>query len=351
MTSHDEMGTNNTSSTYVVRPEKDFASDSNPDYLELHYPDLFPFGRGGFGEQRKNQISRQALVKHLLNLSTRQFQQVDFVLPIYDMVTRQQVSNMAYVRSILPSRLSGPERGTSSKGEAYGRVPMEDLKAAHDYKVVCADAANRGLRFPPPPTSLNGLAMDFYTDIRLASQPMQHSEAAANRNRQMVYAAHNSLGKAQIWFTVSPDDTQSFKIVWYALGAKGAYCKNPVPARDFRFKLLAKHPVAAALHFQRIMKIVVRRVIGWNKKEKLPYKSGGVFGVSKGYLGLVEEQSRLTLHAHFLIWLYGHENIERQLQTASQLDECETKNLPFVDHDLFKVITMFFFVYLVSHFT
>ena len=91
MTSHDEMGTNNTSSTYVVRPEKDFASDSNPDYLELHYPDLFPFGRGGFGEQRKNQISRQALVKHLLNLSTRQFQQVDFVLPIYDMVTRQQV--------------------------------------------------------------------------------------------------------------------------------------------------------------------------------------------------------------------------------------------------------------------
>ena len=77
MTSHDEMGTNNTSSTYVVRPEKDFASDSNPDYLELHYPDLFPFGRGGFGEQRKNQISRQALVKHLLNLSTRQFHQVD----------------------------------------------------------------------------------------------------------------------------------------------------------------------------------------------------------------------------------------------------------------------------------
>ena len=68
MTSHDEMGTNNTSSTYVVRPEKDFASDSNPDYLELHYPDLFPFGRGGFGEQRKNQISRQLHLDYPSNI-------------------------------------------------------------------------------------------------------------------------------------------------------------------------------------------------------------------------------------------------------------------------------------------
>jgi hypothetical protein len=38
------------------------------------------------------------------------------------------------------------------------------------------------------------------------------------------------------------------------------------------------------------MKIVVRRVIGWNKKEKLPCKSSGVIGVSKSFLGLVEEQ-------------------------------------------------------------
>jgi hypothetical protein len=38
------------------------------------------------------------------------------------------------------------------------------------------------------------------------------------RNRQDVYAAHNSLGPAQIWFTVSPDDTKTLKIVYYALG-------------------------------------------------------------------------------------------------------------------------------------
>ncbi|EFX73115.1 hypothetical protein DAPPUDRAFT_325613 [Daphnia pulex] len=339
VTSKDDLGTNKSSSTYVVRPEKEFMSDSNPDYLELHYPDLFPFGCGGFGEQRKNPISRKALVQHLLNLSSRQFQQVDFVLPIYDMVTRQQVSNMAYVRSILPSRLSGSERGTTnSKGEVYGRVSMEDLRAAHGYKVTCAEAASQGCRFPLPPASLNGLAIDFFTDIGISTQPMQHSQAAANRNRQKVYAAHNSLGKAQIWFTVSPDDTQSFKIVVNALGSQAVNFENPVPTGEKRFKLLAKHPVAAALHFQRILKMVIKKVLGWNRSQLLPYRSGGVFGVPKGYLYLVEEQSRLTLHAHFLIWLYGHENIERQLLRASRLDEEERKanDVSHNVHELFQ---------------
>ena len=41
---------------YVVRPNQEFVSDSDPKYLETHYPDLFPFARGGFGEERKVRI-------------------------------------------------------------------------------------------------------------------------------------------------------------------------------------------------------------------------------------------------------------------------------------------------------
>ena len=50
------------SDTYVVRPKKDFADDLDPLYLEKHYPDLLPFGRGGFGEFRSIPISRKALI-------------------------------------------------------------------------------------------------------------------------------------------------------------------------------------------------------------------------------------------------------------------------------------------------
>ncbi|EFX66259.1 hypothetical protein DAPPUDRAFT_116575 [Daphnia pulex] len=208
VTSKDDLGTNKSWSTYVVRPEKEFISDSNPDYLELHYPDLFPFECGGFGEQRKNPISRK---------------------------------------------------------DQSGALQISKEKCMDEFRWKILEL-------------------------------FKHSQEAANRNRQKEYAAHNSLGKAEIWFTVIPDDTQSFNIVVNTLRSRAANYKNPVPVGEYRFKL-----------------------------QLLPYRSEGVFGVPKDYLYLVEEQSRLTLHAHFLVWLYGHENIERQLFHASRLDEEERK--------------------------
>lgn len=65
---------------------------------------------------------------------------------------------------------------------------------------------------------------------------MEHSQAAAMRNRQDVYASHNSLGPAQIWLTVSPDDTKTFKIVWYALCPENSLAHETVtPSGEFRF--------------------------------------------------------------------------------------------------------------------
>ena len=49
------------SNTFVVRPAQQFVSDSDPDYLETRYPDLFPFGRAGFSEERKIPISKKTL--------------------------------------------------------------------------------------------------------------------------------------------------------------------------------------------------------------------------------------------------------------------------------------------------
>lgn len=315
-------GSDLTSNTYVVRPQMEFADESDPSYLEWRYPDLFPFGRGGFGERRKKQISRKALVKHLLNLSTRQFQRVDFVLPVYDMLTRIDVSRLAYVRSILPSRFSQPNGQATSKGETFGRVSNEDMELALKYKIKCAKAVRCGRPLPPPPTSLNGIADEFFTDISISSKPMQHSQAAAMENRQNVYAAHNANGKSSVWLTVSPDDSKSFKVVWFALGPENAkHYENKAPSGEFRFKILADYPVAAALYFERILRIIIERVIGWDVNTQKPFKDGGLFGIPKAWLRVVEEQSRLTLHAHFLIWVHGHGDIEQQLENALLKDK------------------------------
>jgi hypothetical protein len=316
------IATQSSSRVYVVRPGNEFCSDSDMNYLERHYPDHFPYGRGGFGENRSTQISRPALISHLLKLSTRQFQNVDFCLPLYNVLARMELTKQARIRSSLPAFHPMNDGTRVSKGEAYGRVPAEDLKIACEYLSACASAAKNGLRFPPPPTSINGLAQSFFTDMKLCSQPMQHTDSAANFNRQCVYAAHHSNGKAQIWLTVSPDDALAYRVVWYALGPeKAAPKKGVVPDGSWRFKLLADHPVAAALHFEDILNLIIEDVIGWDPKKGEPKEKGGIFGRPRAYVRVVEEQSRLTLHTHILIWIQGHENIGQQLIDAARLDE------------------------------
>ncbi len=236
------------------------------------------------------------------------------------MKTRRDVAKMAFVKSILPSKTS-LNGDVTTRAEAYGRVCEVDLQLACNYKKACAKAASEGLPFPPAPVSLIGLAMDFFTDISKSFTPMQHSQAAANLNRQDVYAAHNSNGKSHVWFTVSPADDLIYNIVWYALGPKSAlFHKHKIPSGEFRLNLIAKHPVAASLHFERVLDVITERVIGWNQKHSQPYKCGGLFGVPKAWLRVVEEQSRLTLHAYFLIWIYGHGDLQEQLRKAMGTD-------------------------------
>jgi hypothetical protein len=86
-------------------------------------------GAAVLARQEKFKISRKAYLAYLLNLSTRQFQHVDFLLPLYDMTTRQEVSNVSFVRSKLPSRSKSGD-GHISNGEAFGRLTSEVMQLA-----------------------------------------------------------------------------------------------------------------------------------------------------------------------------------------------------------------------------
>ncbi|KZS05303.1 Uncharacterized protein APZ42_031547 [Daphnia magna] len=297
----------------------EFVSDSMPKYLETLYPDLFPFGHGGFDENRKVWVSNKALVAYYANLSTRQFQQ-DFALPVYDYIARRASSNMARIRAYLPSRIRNQYGSVIPRAEAYGRISNEDLKKATKYDIECVKSKLFGQMQPRPPESLNGLASTFFTDQKIDNQEIQHSQAAAQKNRQDIYASHANNGKAYIWLTISPNDAKSWQVLWFTLGpAESRPHSDAIPLGSKRFTVLGNHPVAAALNFQRILDIVIKYVIGWCQSKNRPYKRGGLFGVPKAWLRVVEEQSRLTLHTHMLIWLCGHGSIEKQFDDALKL--------------------------------
>lgn len=305
----------NSKNSYIVRSSNDFAGEDDPCYLEKCYPDLLPFGRGGYGECRKNPISKQALLRYMLNLSTRQFQHVDFVFPNYDMLTRKCMFNKAMASTKLPSRAVDSSGQSLNKGEVFGRISAIDIQKAAEFKRQCAAAAALGKRMPPLPTSVSGLAVDFFTQLKAISSPMQHSQAAAARNRLDMFAALNNLGKPDLWLTYCRKDSCCFEISWYALGeeAKEKY-GDQLPPIEYRLSLTGNRPVAAALHFDRVLKLFVQKVIGWDLDNELPFKRGGIFGVPKAFVRAVEEQGRLTLHVHCLLWLAGHSNIHTQIE-------------------------------------
>lgn len=156
------------------------------------------------------------------------------------------------------------------------------------------------------------------------SSPVIHSIAAGQRNRQDAYAAHYCNGKATIWLTFSPDDTKSFNMFRF-IGDKWHWQRPiDVPSISERFEKLAENPVAAALNFKKIVDDVIAIVVGWNVKEKKPFAHGGLFGIPKGWMYAIEEQGRLTLHCHMLIWLAGHSDLEGQMM--GECDDCSKRS-------------------------
>lgn len=168
------------------------------------------------------------------------------------------------------------------------------------------------------------LAPEFFTDMRIATEVMQHSEAAARRDRQDVNAAHYSNGKADIWLTVTPDDTKTFQVHYFAFGKEDDILI--APPGSFRFDTVAKHPVAAALNKEKVVKLIIRHVLGWDTERNLPYQEGGYFGIIKAYVRVIEEQGRLTLHSHWLIWLPEHANTKEQIIKAQQRDQQQSND-------------------------
>jgi len=65
------------------------------------------------------------------------------------------------------------------------------------------------------------------------------------------------------------------------------------------YNLIAKNPVAGARFFHFLTTMFIKHVLGVGTNHK------GLYGETAGYYGTVEQQGRLTLHLHLLLWIKG----------------------------------------------
>ncbi|EAU81021.2 hypothetical protein CC1G_10140 [Coprinopsis cinerea okayama7 len=104
---------------------------------------------------------------------------------------------------------------------------------------------------------------------------------------------------APTWFiTLSPADGRHPLCLYYA-GSRVAFDDKILPS-SIRDQLVLSNPVAAARFFDFIVRMFIKHVLGVGS-----HTSTGLYGKTSAYYGTVEQQGRLTLHLHMLIWICG----------------------------------------------
>ena len=141
---------------------------------------------------------------------------------------------------------------------------------------------------------------------------MPHTHEAAGEARIDMYGYHFKWGKSTLFVTDNPDDTNGLLIHFLCGGNLSDPNPPPLSIRNFR---LGEYPGALALFHERFLRVFISYVLGWDLKHHRPFLRVGVFVHGKAFMGPNEEQARLSLHTHILVWLHGHDKLIERVNT------------------------------------
>ncbi|RXW14064.1 hypothetical protein EST38_g11791 [Candolleomyces aberdarensis] len=255
----------------------------NPQLYPQMYPWLFPYGSGGIGNARlRGLISEAKQKKILLMYHDKRFQKdCRFVIVAFN---HEQIRRGTTSSFILAKR-----RNFDNIVSNVARVNPGVLQAI-------ATRLREGERVIPC-TEDEKLCFSLMDQIDHVGVAIQGSLAGKKNMRSELWSLIINRG-APCWFaTLSPVDHKHPICLYWA----GPDVKFTPDLRDYneRVRLIAGNPVAGARFFHFMVTLFIRCLLRWNDEKRRP----GIFGSTSAYYGTVEQQGRMTLHLHMLIWV------------------------------------------------
>ena len=275
--------------------------------LENMFPVQFPFGVGGLHEKRPTKVSTMEVIRHYVWLSLPQFQRADFILVLYAMYQRVQ----SFQNSIITCKT---KLNNTTLGEALSTITAEQLE-----ETTTQVLAGRGQQ------TSNATMNKVFHSISANCKDVGHSNEAASVARSKIFAIWQYFGPPAIFATASPCDENSMRVRLYATSQTHKLptleqCMDEEDCfldlkmrRDWR----STYPGACSLEYQSLMQVFIQVLIGWDKGKQCG--KNGIFGKPLAWTEACEEQSRLTLHSHLLIWI-KYFNIVRDLLYHSDME-------------------------------
>ncbi|KAJ3532259.1 hypothetical protein NMY22_g7818 [Coprinellus aureogranulatus] len=255
----------------------------NPQLYPQMYPWLFPYGVGGIGNAHlRGLVSEKRQKQWLLLYHDKRFQRDSrFVLVAF---SHEQIKTGARSSYVLMQRRN-----------------FESLaaKLSHANPEVIRNITNRLLEGEKvvPVTEDEKFCFSLMDQIEHVGVSVPGSMAGRKRMRANLWSMITNKGSPSWFVTLSPVDINHPICLYWA--DRDLTFRPRLRTKNERMRLIAQNPVAGARFFRLMVQLFIKHLLRWEDEAGRP----GIFGHSDAHFGTVEQQGRMTLHLHMLVWV------------------------------------------------
>ena len=311
---------------FVSRRSTAIVTRSTPFRVEMAFPHLFPYGRGGFSDfDRDVHIGREALYRYYLQHSTRLFSQDDrFCLAAFDELAMSRVMSNVFVYFTCR-----PDAAAT-----VGSMTGDQLTTAIRLHVEEGETLRRGEAAEQVPSDVPG-GREFVRGLQAGTSKMWNSNDETKQYRKEILALRQQEGRAHLFITFSRANKDMVTVSVYAgageRSVEAAYeaaagglseddlvrqgflvrdnciwrqrpLENVIPSELLEpsaalKKRVGNDPAAAARYYDRLIHLFIEHVLGWNMKLRRSSRAGGLFGHTKALYGGTETQGQVSARA------------------------------------------------------
>lgn len=266
----------------VGHSENPKSTFNDPSLYPQMFPWLFPYGLGGVGACTSG-LSVKAHKKNLLLYHDKRFQiDVEFPFVAFSHEQVKAATSGGYIAVKKKNFMAMAERLLSLDQTVLNNIASrmatgEVVKPVSEEEKQCFQVVN---------------------DLDAVAGKVDGSGATKRLMRSEIWSLMVSKGAPSWYITLSPADLKHPVCLYFA-DTKRPFQPSIQVSGDDAFRLISRNPVAGARFFHFMVTAFIEHVLGVGADHP------GLYGDTSAYYGTVEQQGRLTLHLHMLLWIQG----------------------------------------------
>jgi hypothetical protein len=323
--------------TYVYRTGNQFLDGKRDDIYGLAFPHLFPYGTGTPKSPRQRRVSLLRCIQRYLRLSTQQFSVEPFanhfLLVAFSLINSQ--------RGRQAGMMYAPQQRTQLTN--FATVSEEDFVEAANFINLEREAQRKGL---PTHSLVRPASQDAVQLIRSSYSclgSMFNTYEEQKKIRVENWAMWGIFGVTSGMVTINPNDTGDLHLNMMLspertidemdqMYSKTYYSNDKkLPPHNERLKLINCNPAMVSRWFLKLVKHFLNHILGIEQTTGRIAKGGGCYGHVYAASASIQEQERLSLHVHILLWIAEYSNTAQQQHQLESVFGKETINKRFVN--------------------